>query len=860
MARLPSHRARPRGPSEQPQLPLLPDSAPLGAAPVCVVPGPALSSSGAQPVREDSSGRDPLASVAPPATAIVPRSRARRPAGAANLPPPADAPLRAPANLTARPGPQGHVPEDSSWDDLASLPGVGPKTAAKLAEQGLRSGWDLLRWIPIDYRDHRRRDRVDEVADGAIAVIEATVRRFKQSFFRGRYHANMELVQDTPDGPRVFVARWFHRVGGLAERAAAGRHLRLIGKVQRKGDTVALVHPELHDADVDGPAIAVRYPDVEGLGDGSVARLCLAALARAQAHELRDPLPEALRVRLGLPALLPALRLLHCPPEDLPAADWRELLAGRAPAHRRILFDDLLHVQLALLRQRAAYRAVAPPVGLLPAEHDRRERLRACVPFEPTGAQWRAIDEIETDLSAARPMLRLVQGEVGAGKTFVAFAAVQGIVEAGGQAAIMAPTEILAAQHLRSLAPWCAAAGLRVALLTGSTPRPERSAVLARARDGGLDLVIGTHALLTEGVDFRRLGLVVIDEQHRFGVRQRALLRDKGSAPHLLVMTATPIPRTLALTLFGELDVSILDELPPGRTPPQTRLFAGPSSLNLAREALATLVRGGRSAFVVCPQVEAGTREVSDVEAAAADLRTRLPGAALGVLHGRMSARDKEAAVAAFRSGALQVLVATTVIEVGVDIPAAQAMLVEHADCFGLAQLHQLRGRIGRGPGSLTTDSTPGEPVPRDSKLTAKRRGAPHTATPEPVPRDSDVASRPAPSPAAAAPICLLHTPASPGSEAAARLQVLVDTCDGFRVAERDLAERGPGELFGLRQAGAPRLRIAGLAGELTRLLEAARGAAQELLTRDPDLEAHPELRAELARRAEHGVVGGDAG
>ena len=838
MARPPSHRARPRGPSEQPQLPLLPDGDAAGAAGVHVAPDAAIAPARARPVREDSSDPGPRSRSAPE---LTPVARSRRTV-AANLPPTAEAPapVRAPPDLAARPGPKVHVPEDSSWDDLASLPGVGPKTAAKLAEQGLRSGWDLLRWIPIDYRDHRRRDRVDEVVDGAIAVIEATVRRFKQSFFRGRYHANMELVQDTPDGPRVFVARWFHRVGGLAERATAGRHLRLIGKVQRKGDAVVLVHPELHDADVDGPAIAVRYPDIEGLGDASVARLCLAALARAQAHELRDPLPEALRLRLGLPALLPALRLLHCPPGDLPEAEWRELLAGRAPAHRRILFDDLLHVQLTLLRQRAAYRAVAPPVGLLPAEHDRRERLRACVPFEPTGAQWRAVDEIETDLSAARPMLRLVQGEVGAGKTFVAFAAVQGIVEAGGQAAIMAPTEILAAQHLRSLAPWCAAAGLRVALLTGSTPRPERSVVLARVRDGSLDLVIGTHALLTEGVDFRRLGLVVIDEQHRFGVRQRALLRDKGSAPHLLVMTATPIPRTLALTLFGELDVSILDELPPGRTPPQTRLFAGPSSRNLAREALATLVRGGRSAFVVCPQVEAGTREVSDVEAAAADLRTRLPGAALGVLRGRMSARDKEAAVAAFRSGALQVLVATTVIEVGVDIPAAQAMLVEHADCFGLAQLHQLRGRIGRGPG----------PVPGDSS----ERG------PGPVPRDSDVVARPAPAPASAAPICLLHTPTSPGSEAATRLQVLVDTCDGFRVAERDLAERGPGELFGLRQAGAPRLRIAGLAGELTRLLDAARGAAQELLARDPDLDAHSELRAELARRAEHGVVGGDAG
>jgi len=739
---------------------------------------------------------------------------------------------------------------EPAWDSLAGLPGIGPRTAAKLAAQGLRSCWDLARWIPVEYRDHRQRDRVDQVADGALAVIEATIRRFRQSFFRGRYLAAMELVQDTPDGPRVVVARWFHRVGGLAERAVAGRRVRLIGKAQRKGDSVAIIHPELHDLAAPGPAIAVHYAPIEGLGDASVARLCLAALDRLAAHAPADALSAEQRARLGLPELLPALRLLHAPPEDLSPETWQEIQAGSSPAHRRLLFDELLHVQLALLRQRAAYRAAAAPVALLPGEGDRRERLRVCVPFEPTGAQWRAIDEVEADLAGARPMMRLVQGEVGAGKTLVAFAGALGVIDAGAQVALMAPTEILAAQHARSLAPWCAASGVRVALLTGSTPRPQRAELLARARAGELDLVIGTHALLGEGLEFRRLGLVVIDEQHRFGVRQRALLRDKGSAPHLLVMTATPIPRSLALTLFGELDVSVLDELPPGRTPPITRLFAGPRSLAPARAALTALVEAGRSAFVVCPQVEAGAREVSDVEAAAADLRARLPGRPIGVLHGRMPARDKEAAVAAFRAGELAVLVATTVIEVGVDIPAAQAMLVEHADCFGLAQLHQLRGRIGRGAPTARAD---------DLRLEAAQRGpAADVPLPAPVPPDRPARARPGPAPDAA--VCLLHTAAAPGSAAAARLQVLVDSCDGFKVAERDLAERGPGELFGLRQAGAPRLPLAGLAGELTRTLERARELARELLARDPDLEAHPGLRAELQRRAAAGVVGGDAG
>lgn len=751
------------------------------------------------------------AAAPPPAPAASAAKRAR----AAREPAPAASP--APASEPATPRPAASTPVTPAkrpadapvpWDSLLGLPGLGPRTAAKLAAQGFESCRDLARWIPSAYRDHRRRDRVDLVEDGADVRVEAVVRRFRQSFFRGRYIATIDLAQDTADGPRPFIARWFHRVGGLAERGAAGNRVILIGRAQRKGDSVVLVHPELRDADVPLPAIEARYPDIDGLGDASVARLCRAAVQRLAAHQPDDPLPAELRLRLGLPPLIAALELLHDPPTDLSPETWREVQAGRSPAHRRILFDDLLHVQLRLLHQRAAYRAGGAPVGLLPGDGDRRERLRVCVPFEPTAAQWRVIDEIEADLAASRPMLRLVQGDVGAGKTVVAFAACLGVIDAGGQAALMAPTEILASQHLQTLAPWCEAAGVSLGLLTGSTPRAERAYLRAAVADGSLDLLIGTHALLTDDVAFRRLGLCVIDEQHRFGVRQRALLRDKGGSPHLLVMTATPIPRTLALTLYGELDVSILDELPPGRSPPLTKLFAGPRAREPARAALAALAARGTPAFVVCPQVEAGERpEISDVEATAADLRGRLPNRRVGVLHGRMSAAEKAAVIAEFRAGHLTVVVATTVIEVGVDIPAAQAILVEHADCFGLAQLHQLRGRIGRGVGQ--------------------------------------------------APVCLLHT--AGGAEAAARLQVLVDSHDGFQVAERDLAERGPGELFGLRQAGISPLRLAGLAGDGLKLLSCARDAAVELLARDPELAAHPALRAELTRR-DVPVVGGDAG
>jgi ATP-dependent DNA helicase RecG len=402
-------------------------------------------------------------------------------------------------------------------------------------------------------------------------------------------------------------------------------------------------------------------------------------------------------------------------------------------------------------------------------------------------------------------MLRLLQGDVGSGKTAVAFAAIRAVAAAGAQAALMAPTEILAEQHLRTLQPWCAAAGLKVALLTGSMPRPQRNSLLALLGAGKIDLLVGTHALLVGDVTFAGLGLVVVDEQHRFGVEQRALLRAKGERPHLLVMTATPIPRTLALTAYGELEVSLIDELPPGREPPVTRLLAGGPALAKARATVAKAVQRGAQAFVVCPLVEASeVLDASHVEATAAALRALLPAAAIGIVHGRMSNEDKDAVMRAFREGRLQVLVATTVIEVGVDVPAARAILVEHAERFGLAQLHQLRGRIGRGGGAS---------------------------------------------------LCLIHTAHGPASESAQRLTVLTETSDGFAVAEQDLALRGPGEIFGTRQAGVPRLRFMGFAGDGTRMLLHAREAAQALLDEDPELRRHPRLRAAIEQREQDAPV-----
>jgi len=706
-----------------------------------------------------------------------------------------------------RPAPISESPELASLRAAAKerhggldlLAGVGKKTADKLATRGLATIEDLAYLLPLGYEDRRKTTKLEDVEEGLPVVIDGVIRAWRSGWYSGRYSATMRVEQVQRNGARLGLeARWFHAVGGLGQRVSTGQPVMLAGVVKRFRGKLSMVHPDVLDP-ASGLGIALRYPVVEGVGQRTLARLCQAAVERLHAANLADPLPAELVRKHQLVSQIDALRQLHGPPDDLPEAEFEALIRRDSPAHRRLAFDEFFFLQLALLRQRGVYRSVPCALPPVAAGSFDRERLRACLPWEPTLAQWRVIGEIEGDLARAKPMLRLLQGDVGSGKTAVAFASALAVIDAGAQAALMAPTEILAEQHLRSLAPWAERAGIRIALLTGSTPRAQRASLLALLGAGEIDLLVGTHALLVEGVDFARLALVIVDEQHRFGVEQRGALRGKGAAPHLLVMTATPIPRSLALTAFGELDVSVIDELPPGRVSPVTKVFAGPRSLARARAALIERVRANDKAYVVCPLVEASEAiAASDVEATAAALRKLIPDHTIEVIHGRMLSRDKDAVMQRFRAGEVRVLVATTVIEVGVDVPDARAILIEHAERFGLAQLHQLRGRVGRSQGSS---------------------------------------------------VCLLHTAGERDSDVGQRLEVLERSGDGFVVAERDLELRGPGELFGTRQSGVPRLRFASFSGEGMKMLVAARDAALAIIERDPSLAEHPLLRLELELR-----------
>ena len=643
---------------------------------------------------------------------------------------------------------------------VTALRGVGPSLARMLEERlGLRTVQDVLFYLPLRYEDRTRVVPIGTLRSGDRAVIEGEVQLAEIVFRRRR-----ALLVRIADGSGFLTLRFFHFSAAQHEGLARGTRLRCYGEVRMGPAGPEIVHPEYRRVAVDVAVPAPEsltpiYPTTEGVQQGRLRMLTGLALAMLPSGDLRDLIPHGVLDALDLPTLEAALRYVHRPPPD---ADLELLNEGRHPAQRRLAFEELLahHISLRLLRQEADRDTSWP---LTPCT-DLVERCLAGLPFRLTAAQSRVWAEIAADLQREHPAMRLVQGDVGSGKTVVAALAALRAVEQGAQAAIMAPTELLAEQHARNFLAWFEPLGVRVALLTGRHTGRVRAALEQDLASGDIQVAIGTHALFQEGIAFKRLALVVVDEQHRFGVHQRLQLRDKGLAdgryPHQVVMTATPIPRTLAMTAYADLDVSVIDELPPGRTPIRTVVLQDTRRDEVVAR-IETACRSGRQAYWVCPLIdESEAVRYQAAEETAAALAVALPDVRIGLVHGRMPAAKKDAVMASFKAGKLDLLVATTVIEVGVDVPNASLMIIENAERMGLAQLHQLRGRVGRGSVESTC-------------------------------------------------VLLYHGPLSP--IARERLGVIRDTNDGFLVAQRDLELRGPGELLGTRQTGLMQLRVADL-------------------------------------------------
>jgi ATP-dependent DNA helicase RecG len=671
-------------------------------------------------------------------------------------------------------------------------PGIGPQLAGRLARLDIRSDRDLALHLPLRYEDETLLTPIRHAPTGQAVQVEGVVESC-EVLPRPR----RQLVARVADDSGTLVVRLLNFYPPQLKQLAPGGRVRLFGEIRAGFFGDEMVHPRIHpvaEGESLPEALTPVYPTTAGLAQSALRKL----IARALVHLPEgDLLPDSLRARLRLPdALLDfnaALRFLHAPPPGTPLATLED---KTHPAWQRIKFEELLVQQLSLRRAHAARRAKNAP--RLAGDGSLTRALLASLPFRLTGAQARAAAEIGRELAAPHPMQRLLQGDVGSGKTIVAALAMLQAAESGWQAALMAPTEILAEQHYLKLAAWLAPLGMEVVWLSGSQKKKARAAMIERLEAGEAALAVGTHALIEDQVAFPRLGLAIVDEQHRFGVRQRVALRDKGGggasaggdaggaggSPHLLMMSATPIPRTLAMSYYADLDVSVLDELPPGRSPVVTKLAA-----DSRREEVIGRVRdaclAGRQAYWVCPLIEESEAlELQTAIDTQATLSAALPDLTVGLVHGRLKPDEKSATMAAFAAGEIDLLVATTVIEVGVDVPNASLMVIEHAERFGLAQLHQLRGRVGRGT-------------------------------------------------AASACILLYAGPLSQAGRA--RLKAIYENTDGFAIAREDLHLRGPGEFVGARQSGAPLLRYADLESDAD-LIELARGAAETLLRDDPAL------------------------
>jgi ATP-dependent DNA helicase RecG len=687
------------------------------------------------------------------------------------------------------------------------LKGVGPKLGERFKDLGLFTVQDLLDWYPRAYEDRRAARSISSLKPEELVSLRAEVVNVK-SFFLGRSRRKVYDVTVRDETGKIHCKFFRVPYKGYFERFQPQQKVRVIGKVTHYRGQIEFHHPDIQDDSpgllADDDVVVPIYPETEGLTNRQFRKLIGFVLdelkksqlqldPRAQGYIPSDRLPIWLKQKYELIDRLDALEKVHRPPKDA-TQDFTNL---KSPAHRRLIFEEFFWLELWLASRK---EGVAREPGL---KFERRlelvNKLKESLPFELTGAQLRTFDEILKDLTGhipPHPMHRLVQGDVGSGKTLVALMAALVAIQNGYQATLMVPTEILAEQHFRTAERLLAPLGIQVGLFTGSLKTSERAQAQSLLAQGLIQLAVGTHALIEEAVGFKNLGLVIIDEQHRFGVHQRARLKGKGVSPHFLVMTATPIPRTLAMTVYGDLDVSQIDELPKGRSPIQTR--AGyeshrPKMLEFVRSQ----IKSGRQAYFVYPLVEESEKvDLKNAMTEYENLKAHFPEYQMGLLHGRMKAEEKENVMRDFRDGRYHVLVATTVIEVGVDVPNANVMVIEHAERFGLSQLHQLRGRVGRGS---------------------------HKS------------------------YCLLMMGHAVSEEARIRLKVMEDTTDGFLISERDLEIRGPGEFLGTRQSGLPGFKMANIVRDV-RILQESREAALEVFRRDPSLkrDEHKWLRLQL--------------
>ncbi len=653
--------------------------------------------------------------------------------------------------------------------DISTLKGVGPKRAALFQKLGVPTVGDLLRLYPRTYEDWRDTVPIRSTLLNEVNIVKATVlRRPVEQRIRGGMTLYKTTVTDGEDDMQLTFFNNKYVMNLLEEGAVYAFRGKVTGTFTRREMTSPEFVPESRMQDM-----VPVYPQTEGLTSRMIANAVKEAI-KLLPEVVNDPIPDDLRMEYALCRLEYALKNIHFPasPEEL------------STARRRLVFEELLVLQLGMMELRRAGARENP----YPIHSDKTPEFAKLLPFTMTGAQQRAIRDAMRDMQGAHPMNRLIQGDVGSGKTAVAAALCFNVIQNGLQAALMAPTEILATQHYESLSALLAPTGIRVALITGSTKAKERREILAGLADGSVQLAVGTHALISEGVEFKSLALVITDEQHRFGVGQRTALAKKGNFPHTLVMSATPIPRTLALMIYGDLDVSVLDELPPGRQPIESFLI-DPAKRRRAFGYVQKHIDEGRQAYIVCPLIEENDSDMASVKAYEEILRSFFTDTSIGILHGRMKPKEKDSVMSAFSAGQTKILLSTTVVEVGVDVPNAVIMMIENAERYGLSQLHQLRGRVGRGKYKST---------------------------------------------------CILVTEAQ-NEEAIQRLRMFCSTTDGFKVADEDLRLRGPGDFFGQRQHGLPKMKIADMMNDM-QVLSEAQNCARKIMQRDPQL-ADPSLR-----------------